>query len=111
MYRSLRSFVILACSGWLLQGCDAGSFDPPDLVVLVTIDTLRADHLEIYGYPRPTAPFLSTLADDGVVFENLIAACSHTAPSHASLFTGLYPFQHGVLRNGMGIIRLASGRW
>lgn len=72
MYRGLRSIVILAFGGWL-SGYGGGSSDPPDLVVLVTIDTLRADHLEIYGYPRPTAPFLSTLADDGVVFENLQA--------------------------------------
>lgn len=105
MRKALSSSGILVFSGWLLSGCGGGSFGPPDLVVLVTIDTLRADHLQIYGYPRPTAPFLGTLADDGVVFENLIAASSHTAPSHASLFTGLYPFQHRVLRNGMGLDR------
>jgi arylsulfatase len=66
----------------------------------VTIDTLRADHLETYGYPVDTAPFLSKLARNGIVFANAFTASSHTAPSHASLFTSLFPFQHGLLRNG-----------
>jgi arylsulfatase A-like enzyme len=74
--------------------------DPPRRIVLVTIDTLRADHLESYGYPRDTAPFLTELARSGVVFANAFTASSHTAPSHASLFTSLFPFQHGLLRNG-----------
>lgn len=65
-------------------------------VVLVVIDTLRADHLPFYGYPKETAPFLSQLAAQGVVFENAYAASSWTAPATASIFTSLYPFQHGV---------------
>ena len=65
-------------------------------VVLVVIDTLRADHLPFYGYPKETAPFLSRLAARGVVFENAYAASSWTAPATASIFTSLYPFQHGV---------------
>ncbi|HMB68483.1 MAG TPA: sulfatase [bacterium] len=69
-------------------------------VVLVTIDTLRADHLPAYGYPRPTAPFLDELAETGVVFTRAHATMSITAPSHASMFTGLLPAQHGLLRNG-----------
>jgi arylsulfatase A-like enzyme len=65
-------------------------------IVLVVIDTLRADHLPFYGYPKKTAPFLSRLAVQGVVFENAYAASSWTAPATASIFTSLYPFQHGV---------------
>ena len=68
-------------------------------IVFVTIDTLRADHVGAYGYPRQVTPFLDTLASKGVVFENDISASSHTAPSHTSLFTSLFPFQHGVKRN------------
>jgi len=65
-------------------------------VVLVVIDTLRADHLPFYGYPKDTAPFLSELAAKGAVFEKAYAASSWTSPATASIFTSLYPFQHGV---------------
>ena len=65
-------------------------------IVLVVIDTLRADHLPFYGYPKETAPFLSELAAQGVVFEKAYAASSWTSPATASIFTSLYPFQHGV---------------
>jgi arylsulfatase A-like enzyme len=72
-----------------------------ETVVLVTIDTLRADHLGCYGYLRPTTPFLDGLAQRSLLFRNAIASSSHTAPSHASLFTSLYPAQHQVLVNGV----------
>jgi len=65
-------------------------------IVLVVIDTLRADHLPFYGYSKETAPFLSQLAAQGVVFEKAYAASSWTSPATASIFTSLYPFQHGV---------------
>lgn len=68
--------------------------------MLVTIDTLRADHVGAYGYPRDTTPFLDQLARRGVLFERAVSASSHTAPSHASLMTALQPFQHGVVKNG-----------
>ena len=67
-------------------------------VVVILIDTLRADHLPIYGYARPTAPFLSQLAAGGVVFERAWSTSGWTAPATASLFTSLYPEQHGVVR-------------
>jgi len=73
---------------------------PPDVVVLVTIDTLRADHLGCYGYPRKTSPFLDRLAADGVIFRNAFSSSSHTTPSHASIFTSLHPVQHKALMNG-----------
>ena len=93
-----------------LLGCSRQ--EPFDNVVLVTIDTLRADHLGSYGYPLPTSPFLDSLAADGVRFDRAIAASSHTAPSHASMFTSHYPARHRVLFNGLdlgqGIPTLAS---
>lgn len=82
-----------------LPGCRADRADYDNLV-LVTIDTLRADHLGLYGYPRPTSPYLDTLGREGVVFWNAVTASSHTAPSHATLLTSLYPEQHRVLVNG-----------
>jgi arylsulfatase A-like enzyme len=69
-------------------------------IVLVTIDTLRADHVSCYGYGRQTTPFLDSLARRGVLFTRAHAAISHTAPSHASMLTGLPPIVHGVLHNG-----------
>jgi len=65
--------------------------------VLIVIDTLRADHLEIYGHDRPTAPFLARLAETGTVFDRAHSTSSWTAPSTASLMTGLYPTHHGVV--------------
>jgi arylsulfatase A-like enzyme len=67
-------------------------------VVLILIDTLRADHLPLYGYERRTAPFLSRLAREGVVFDHAWSTSGWTAPATASLFTSLYPQQHGVVR-------------
>jgi arylsulfatase A-like enzyme len=77
-------------------GCARAS-KPPARVVVVVIDTLRADHLPAYGYKLDTAPFLSRLAREGVVFERAYSPASWTAPATASLFTSLYPVQHGVV--------------
>jgi arylsulfatase A-like enzyme len=68
--------------------------------VLVTIDTLRADHVSCYGYPRATTPFLDSLAARGARFTRAVAAYNCTAPSHATMLTGLVPAVHGVLQNG-----------
>ena len=70
-------------------------------MILLSIDTLRADHLPMYGYERDTSPNLAALAKDAVLFEQAFAAHTNTAPSHASMLTGLYPLVHGVRRNGM----------
>jgi len=65
-------------------------------VVLVSIDTLRADHVGAYGYRRPISPAIDRLAAGGTVFENVIAAWPETSASHMTMFTGLYPSVHGV---------------
>ncbi len=69
---------------------------PRPNVVLVLIDTLRPDHLGFHGYGRESAPFLGELAAAGTVFDNAYSTSCWTAPSTASLFTGLYPPEHGV---------------
>ena len=66
-------------------------------IILIVIDTLRADHLPFYGYQKNTAPFLDSISNQCFVFDNACAASSWTAPSTASIFTSLYPFQHGVI--------------
>jgi choline-sulfatase len=74
-------------------------------VVLIVVDTLRSDHLSFYGYPQETAPFLSHLAGRSTQFENVFSASSWTSPATASIFTSLYPFQHGVMMGLMAIIK------
>ncbi|NLF24689.1 MAG: sulfatase [Deltaproteobacteria bacterium] len=90
--------VMLAVS--FLPGCKRTD-SAPDLndknVVVILVDTLRADHLPFYGYPVNTAPFLNQIAQKGVIFDRAFSASSYTAPSTASIFTGVYPSQHGVI--------------
>jgi len=70
--------------------------DAPGNVLFVVMDTVRADHLTPYGYGRPTTPGLADFADEATVFEEAVAPAPWTLPVHASLFTGLYPSQHGA---------------
>jgi len=65
-------------------------------VVVIVIDTLRADRLPFYGHVVDTAPFLTSLAERGLIFDNAWSSSSWTAPATASIFTGRYPNQHGV---------------
>jgi len=81
----------------------------PDLnVVLISIDTLRADHLGCYGYPEPTSPAIDALAAQGALFETAISQSSATLPSHASLFTSRYPSQHKTISSGHQYTPLAG---
>ncbi len=75
-------------------------------LILVSLDTLRADHLEAYGYARDTAPFLSgQLAGEGTLFEAAVSAATTTAPSHMTMFTSLQPSVHAV-RGNTGAVEL-----
>ncbi|MBN2385159.1 sulfatase [bacterium] len=68
-------------------------------IILISIDTLRADHLGCYGYSHHTSPTLDFISRKGVLFEQCFSLIPITTPSHASLFTSLYPLEHGVLAN------------
>ena len=76
-------------------------------VVLIVIDALRADHLPFYGYEKNTAPFMWELSKQSVVFENAFSASSWTSPGTASIFTSMYPYQHGVL---MGLLAIRNAQ-
>lgn len=65
-------------------------------VLLISIDTLRADHMSVYGYERPTTPRLAAWARSATVFETAVAAAPWTLPSHTSMLTGLDALRHGV---------------
>ena len=66
-------------------------------IILITIDTLRADHLPLYGYKRNTAPFLTSLGEEGIVFERFYTSAPATGPAHASLLTGMEVAKHGTI--------------
>ena len=88
-----------------LAAAEPGALEPlPDRwvasrarnVILISIDTLRADHLSAYGYPRNTSPAVDALARESVLFESAFSQSPKTAESHMTLLTGLYPSAHGV---------------
>jgi choline-sulfatase len=68
-------------------------------VVLISIDTLRSDHLPVYGYDKVETPHISAFRKDAILFEHAYSHCPLTLPSHVSILTGLLPFEHGVRDN------------
>jgi arylsulfatase A-like enzyme len=106
--RVLLLVVALALFGYGV--CDAAR---PRVVLLLTLDTTRADHLSFYGYARPTAPEMGTFASGGVLVRRAITTMPTTDPAHASMLTGLHPRHHGIRMNGQrmaddGVPTLAS---
>jgi arylsulfatase A-like enzyme len=89
----------LAAAAALAAALGCGGAPPPPNVVLVTLDTTRADHLGLHGYFRDTSPRLDAFAEQAVVYERALAPMATTLPSHASLLTGRAPLEHGVLAN------------
>jgi arylsulfatase A-like enzyme len=79
----------------LLPGCSGP--EPPLNLVIVLVDTLRADHLQHHGYQRETSPRIAAEAARGQVFLRHFSTASRTGPSVASIFTGLFPRSHGVV--------------
>ncbi len=87
-----------------------GAIDPRWNVILVSLDTVRADHLSVNGYPRPTTPNLDELARQSAWFRAASSTSSYTLPAHASLFTGQLPSRHGAHSESPGRNRLWSDR-
>jgi len=79
----------------LLSGCRQSKPRRPNILI-ITVDTLRADRLGCYGYPADLTPNVDALAKESIVFERAIAQVPLTWPSHAAIFTGTYPFHNGV---------------
>ncbi|MCP4036837.1 MAG: sulfatase-like hydrolase/transferase [bacterium] len=90
----LGVLVALSASGCWIRNFDAAK--RPDLV-LITVDTLRADHLELHGHPRPTSPSITKLGRAGIVFNRAVAQAPWTLPSMASIHTGQPPSVHGAI--------------
>ncbi len=87
---------VLAVLG--MAGCSKPRFPDRPNILLITIDTLRADHLSSYGYPRATSPVIDKLAAEGVRFDNASVQWPKTGPSFASIFTATYPKDNGIVR-------------
>ena len=90
-------FLLLAIAG-CARGPAPKQF-PGAPVVVVSIDTLRADHLPAYGYEKGETPHLDRFRKEAMLFENAYTHVPLTLPAHASLFTGVLPFVHGVRDN------------
>lgn len=90
----LALLAVAAASGWWLLRPR-----PPGLIVVISIDTLRADRMPIYGYAAGRTPAIDAFAKDAVTFDRAYAHAPQTLPSHASMFTGQLPFAHAVRDN------------
>jgi arylsulfatase A-like enzyme len=101
-----RTRWLAVCAAGLVVFAASGARAGPPNVLVLLIDALRADHLGCYGYPHPTSRNIDALAAQSVVFDNMFAQSPWTKPSIPSLFTSLYPIQHGVYE---GEAHTASG--
>ena len=101
---AIAATLLLAGAGYYWSHSrSAGSDQTPAVrnnILLITLDTTRADHLGAYGFARARTRHLDRLAAEGVRFEWAFSPAPITLPAHASIFTGLYPFEHGVRNNG-----------
>lgn len=95
---TILSILITLVSILALPSC-GGKKKKPN-ILLITIDTLRRDHVGVYGYHRKTSPFIDKLAREGIIFKNAVTPVPQTAPSHASMLTSLHPQVHNLTMNG-----------
>ena len=121
MASRVASLLPLALVGALSGGCSGGPPPVPDgpegagpqRIILISLDTVRADHLGVYGYDRPTSPAIDRFATSAVVFEDAVAQASATLASHASILTSRIPRHHGASFSdrhalGAGVLTLAG---
>jgi choline-sulfatase len=99
--------ILVTVMAFLPGACGRGSERGP--IILISIDTLRADHLPIYGYTKVRTPNIDALAAGGVVFDRAWSHAPQTLPAHASILTGELPFEHGV-RDNVGFT-IKPGQW
>jgi arylsulfatase A-like enzyme len=95
--RIARAWLLLG----LLFGVSAGAGEAPETLLLLTLDTTRADHLSGYGYRRTTSPALDALGERGLRVRRAVSPMPATDPAHLTMLTGLYPRSHGVRLNGV----------
>ena len=94
------ALLALLASAVANAACGSQPEGPRPNIILISADTLRADHVGVNGYHRATTPTIDALAASGVNFTNAYSQAPNTAPSHTSILTSLYPSVHGVFRHG-----------
>jgi len=98
--RAVHPLALLLFISLLTSGCGGAEQPPapvkPRAIILVGVDTLRADHLGLHGASRPTSPFIDQLSEEGVVFDRAFATAPWTLPSFASIFTGRLQSGHAA---------------
>lgn len=99
VYKSIVTITVLFMV-WMLPSCGGGKAQKKPNILLITIDTLRRDHLGAYGYHRETSPFIDNLAGKGLRFKHVVTPISATSSSHASILSSLHPITHNVISNG-----------
>ena len=92
----LLLFIIILSTLSLLVNCNKKKVNEKIQIILISVDTLRGDHLSSYGYFRDTSPHLSKLVKDSVYYPNAYPNGCWTMPSHMSLLTGTFPSRHGI---------------
>jgi len=105
--RRKTPLIAVLLAAYALSGCSGWSRSRRPNVVLIVVDTLRADRLPFYGNSQNTAPFLSQLAERSTVFDNAWSPSSWTLPATVSVLTSVHPFQHGV--NSLDGLELEPG--
>ncbi|MCZ6817653.1 MAG: sulfatase [Planctomycetota bacterium] len=98
-----RHVTVMISIPFMFAGCDRSEPATAPVrpnILLISVDTLRRDHLGIYGYPRATSVNIDAIAQNGAVFDNAVSTSSWTLPAHASMLTGLYPAFHGLQDDG-----------
>lgn len=99
MKKKISTFILFLFLLFLSSCSYFSDIEPADKIILITLDTTRADHLGCYGYQNIETPNLDQIALDGILFKNAICHVPTTLPSHSSIMTGLYPIKHGVRSN------------
>ena len=100
MNRRVFASIVPGLAALAVFACSPGSTQPPPSVLLITIDTLRADRVGAYGSTLGLTPTLDRLAKEGWLFENAVSPVPLTLPAHATILSGLDPRHHGVRNNG-----------
>ncbi|MCP4147561.1 MAG: sulfatase [bacterium] len=104
--RKLVPFTLtLLCLVLILGGLQLSARPVFKNIIIISVDTLRADHLGCYGYPVQTSPVIDTLAKDSILFRHCYTETPLTAPSFSTMFTALPSYKHGAKRNGLSIFK------
>lgn len=101
--RARPNFACALLLAWMAASCGPTYAGRYPRLILISLDTTRADHLGCYGNDRIRTPNIDRLAREGVLFRSVTAAAPTTLASHTSMMTGLYPHTHGVPRNGFDL--------